>query len=217
MISFKQFLNEDFERLDLDKLKEDCAFFLNLIKGTKGTHRLYHGTNNYPVEWALRDMKYRQGSRDTPNYIHEQLNRYFEKRFGTGYDIRNWMFGTGLKEQAMTYGSACIIFPVGKFKWVCPQNKDLQDMTKFADRMKDRALEKLPPSAPKLSYDEKQKLAFEEMVTVLDKTHYYVNEDLVKCLETYNEINFSCSKYYIINAKAHGIESRNIEEFLKSI
>ena len=33
MISFKQFLNEDFERLDLDKLKEDCAFFLNLIKG----------------------------------------------------------------------------------------------------------------------------------------------------------------------------------------
>ena len=194
MISFKQFISEQ-KNFNLEKFKTDCAFMLTQLKGSKGNDLLFHGTTNSPKgEWEIRTFKQRTKPRDSSNYLHDKVNELFTDMFGS--PARNWLFTTGILNEARVYGKTLegvlVIFPIGKFEWLCGLDEDLRDLTGWHTRV----TRQLMDTAKELTYDERQIQAANYIVSRMRHMRWLHNEKLIECIRSGHEIHVKCNKFY---------------------
>lgn len=174
---------------DLEKFKQDCAPFLKELKEA-GTGVLYHGSNNHPTDWEIRDFKERSGSRDTPDFIHDELNDLFKEKYG--YEFRKWLFTTGSKRDARMYGPITVIFPIGPdyhYIW----SPYVEDMSTHRAGYVD----KVRQTDRHLSYDDQTEKANDEFLHDMATVKFHVDANLGEGLESHNEIHLKCDKFYI--------------------
>lgn len=215
MTTFKQFILEKRE-FDLEKFKSDCAYMLSLLKNTRGGHMLYHGTRSYPDDFDIGQWRPRPGPKDSHKIAHEKFNEFFMDKFGE--PVRNWMFGTGLEEDARVYAGynqpVTAIFPIGKFEWIQGQSDDLRDMTGWLDRVAGEIRE--ADKDNKIDYDTRYRLAADVLVKKMRMIRWRHNTDLIACLNYENEIMFKCDKFYQFNVT--GTTFRDVvHPFLRTI
>lgn len=191
MISFKQFLTEA-SAFDVEKFYSDCKFTLDFLPDDGKTF-LYHGTKSPPSTWEIKQWKPRVNPRNTPMLVHNKLNNIFSAQFGE--PIRNWLFCTGRVDDAFMYGTPTIIFPIGKFDWVCAQNSDLYDLTTAFILFRDNAREELGLGKPAEVND----LALANLSDLISDSKWWHNEHLFKCLVSSHEIMLKCDKFYSFN------------------
>jgi hypothetical protein len=103
------------------KLTKDCMPFLKELKKSnsprdKFFYRGFHGGNLYS-EIDKKKVRTNRNPMDTPQAIHDILNKSFKKKFG--WNVRGeGSFATSDKERAGGYGTPFLFFPVGKYKYV---------------------------------------------------------------------------------------------------
>lgn len=190
MITFKQFINEG-TNFDLDKFTQECDFFLSNIKGTNSL--LWRGVTIPPRDYSILQFIGRTKTLDMPQNIHTFLNSYYKERIG--YPIRNWMFGTGNRNEAKQYTGRepSLLFPIGNFSWFCFKDRELKDLWLYIDRIANRI--------NKAIVDEKEATfqLYASLEDALDNAEYWFNEDLKACLESGNEVMINCKEYYLFN------------------
>jgi hypothetical protein len=192
MKTFRQYIQEANESFDLDKFKKDCDFFLTKLKGTHGKDLLYHGTRDLPNgDFEIRQFKERTGPKDSTKYTHNQLNKMFTEKFGV--KPRNWLFVTGDLISTFNYGidkrGVLVIFPIGKFNWVCGLDDDLRDLFKLHKKIW------VKPD-PRLSATKRNNLATDIMIDEIKNMNWVYNEKIIDCINSYNEIHIECEKFY---------------------
>jgi len=205
MKTFKQFLETS--KFDLEKFKSECAFALEQLQ--RGHLLLYHGTKNFPDDFAVRSWRPRAGPRDSRHSVHDALNALFQKKFGA--PIRNWMFATGSRTTAAHYAGTsqpCVIFPKGTFEWVCSPDQNMSDLTTLFDT----EYRKIPPSVPD---DQREQLAIEKIAELVDRAQWWHNEQLGDCVRSKNEIMIKCSDFYIFNTDGRAFIDE-LEDFLRT-
>jgi hypothetical protein len=193
MKTFKQYIQEANESFDLDKFKKDCDFFLTKLKGTHGKDLLYHGTHNLPNgDFEIRQFQERRLPKDSTKYTHDQLNKMFTEKFGV--NARNWLFVTGNLKTTFTYGTdekgVLVIFPIGKFNWVCGLDEDLSDLFILHKRIRHDF------TNPNLGMTKKDKLATDIMIDGIKNMNWVYNDRLLDCINSNNEIHIECDKFY---------------------
>lgn len=214
MISFKQFLSES-EKFDFEKFKKDCSEYLGMLKGTHGKCMLYRGARYAPQDYHIEEWKEREGPRDSSLTMHDGINEYLEDKFGV--PARDWMFCTGVYNDAAIYSSgrkdAMVIFPIGDFEWLAATDEDARDMTGFYNRCGGRK----DPTYDAPAITEKNKQAVEIMKHKMEKWHWKDSEDIVGCIKSDNEIMFRCDKFYAFNYTGTTYLSQEFKDFLYSI
>jgi len=111
----------------VNQIKEDCQPYLkemdNLVFSGRGLWRGMDSPNK-----KLRITKTTRLDnripKDMPQYIHDKLNEYFDRRFGHPY--RNGVFATGPAGEYFVYGEAYQIFPIGNFDYIW--SMDIEDL-----------------------------------------------------------------------------------------
>lgn len=196
MISFKDFITEG-KDFNLEKFKKDCAPFLSHLRGESGKTVLYHGTINYPKgTWEIRSFTERTKPRDSSREVHDAANSFFKDRFGI--EARNWLFTTGRARDAHLYAKTAdgvlAIFPIGNFEWICSTDKNAHDLTGTYSRIVTDVM--IADVTNSLSYDERHKVALNDMVKRLRLMKWYHNTELERCAESENEIMLKCDRFY---------------------
>jgi hypothetical protein len=170
---------------------------LTKLKGTHGKDLLYHGTHNLPDgDFEIRQFQKRTGPKDSTKYTHDQLNKMFTEKFGV--KARNWLFVTGDLKATFTYthgtdeNGVLVIFPIGKFNWVCGLDDDLRDLFILHGRIRDDFTNHI------LSTTKKDNLATDIMIDEIKNMNWVHNERLTDCINSYNEIHIECEKFYAI-------------------
>jgi hypothetical protein len=137
MITFKQFLSEiqtassDGEQA-AKLVFENCKPFLkeSEFHFTKpdinyGVGALYRGMNDVKLHRLTEVSGTRLRSpKDSSKEMHELLDDYFDYKFGYRYRSRG-VFCSGKESIAESYGQACLIFPIGNFKYAF--SKQIED------------------------------------------------------------------------------------------
>jgi hypothetical protein len=103
----------------LEAVKRDCGPYLNVLKNTNGEHPLYRGSDSStPKHGSMNIIEPRmmRKPKSIPLYIHDQLNKLLEERFG--YHFRNAIFTTSNLRDAALYGRVGVVFPIGKLNYV---------------------------------------------------------------------------------------------------
>jgi hypothetical protein len=194
VITFKQFLAEEKE-FDLDKFKDDCDYILQMLSGTRGHDLLWHGTNSNTSPWVIRKWEPRTGPRDNPDEMHKEVNSVFVDLLGE--PIRDWMFTTGREKDAGVYGLSHVIFPIGKFEWACGADEEAaKDMMGWMDRI--RAGIRNADVDRTLTREETKKLAIRHLAGKIKHVNWNFNKNLVKCIQSENEIMIKCGDMYLI-------------------
>jgi len=204
-MKFKQFINES-SRFDLDQFREDTQFFFDQI--TPGTGFLKHGTRMLPTNFAINTFREREGPRDSPNSLHNEVNALLKKKFGFPY--RNGLFTSGKWTQAANYGPVGVVFPIGKFEWLC--NSEIDDLTgNFEMRM-----DHIKHVDKELYYDTRSEMAIEQILQELNSsTTWYHNRDLESCIGFGTEIMIKCDKFYIMDQ--NGDAYRQVQEYREEL
>lgn len=212
MKTFKQFITEQ-QEFDLEQFKKDCAFVLEQLAGTKGKKLLYHGTTtNISDDFDVFQFRARTKPRDSTRSMHDRLNSFFTDQFGG--PIRNWMFVTGRKNDALMYGYVHAIFPIGEFDWVCGLDDDLHDLAGWHSMLSAQIFN--ADTTRKLAYDQRDVLATDHMINKMRHQKWKHNEDLVKCISSNNEIHFKTKQYYQFRLDGNTFENE-VLPFLKTL
>jgi hypothetical protein len=212
MKTFRQYIQEADQIFDLDKFKEDCNFFLTKLKGTHGKNLLYHGTHKLPSgDFEIRQFQERTGPKDSTKYSHDQLNKMFVKKFGV--KARNWLFVTGRLSYAFDYAKnengMLVIFPIGKFNWVCGLDKDLHDLYELHETI-------WKETDPKLSTTKRNNLATDIMIDKIKNMNWVYNERFIDCINSNNEIHIECEKFYAFKYSSPTF-NKIVKPFLKTL
>jgi hypothetical protein len=99
-------------------LKKDCAPFIEVLKKNHGKPLFRGSDSGKPDNGQIKLISPRvnRKPKDTPNDIHNFMNRQFEAKFGFPY--RDGIFVTGVQRTAAFYGSVCVVFPIGELKYI---------------------------------------------------------------------------------------------------
>lgn len=166
-----------------DIINKDCQEFIKSIRLCKKNVFILRG-HFYQIQGIQKfqhDVKYRR-PRNMPQNIHDEINIYFEDKFG--WKIRNGVFcyGFNLAEHNpidLGYGIFHLFFPIGNFKFV------------FSDEHFDlfgsinNSIEPIETVIKNLKFDDKD---FCRALTLQPKFDNFSNE-----------ISFNTSSYYLIN------------------
>jgi hypothetical protein len=230
MKTFKQFLLEapDFE---IERFKTDCAFVLEQLKGSHGSALLYRGgyrgSTAPPADWDIRKWERRRRPLDTSRVYHDAMNEWFKDHMGD--KVRNWMFCTGYAPTAAVYAKGypiSVVFPIGRFEWVCSQDPELTDMTDFIANLQHEIKKDIYKLAVKGAqydtweeYDDAvQTETVERVRNKLAHTKFWHSTNLLDCIKSKTEIIFKCSKYYCFADVPGGtLHSPEMQELLKSL
>lgn len=198
MITFKQFLSEATEPVDVDYLanyiKEHCADFLNESKGKNFLIRGLAKTGEKVMIVRIPDLAYDTAPvwqkktyadrrpRDVDDETHEKLNAYFNERFNFKARSDKVMFAFGKSSltsmliQNAEYGGEYLVFPIGKMRYVwSPSVSDLYD------------------SISGLSFE-----SDDELYAWLDNKGYQ-DRWLSKAVTTSKEIMIQCDSYLVVS------------------
>lgn len=105
----------------IETLKIDCKYYLELLSQCKYGHFLLRAYN-YPIndiEKFTHNYENRK-PRNTPQNMHDKLNKKFEEQFG--WKIRNGVFCYGFDilnnvPTDLGYGPFYVCFPIGEFDY----------------------------------------------------------------------------------------------------
>jgi len=102
------------------KLTKDCMPFLKELKKSnsprdKFLYRGFHGGMYSEIQ--RKKVRADREPSDTPQAIHDRLNKAFKKKFG--WNVRSeGAFATSDSQRAGGYGTPFIFFPIGKYKYI---------------------------------------------------------------------------------------------------
>lgn len=219
MKTFKQFLSEA-PQFEIERFKADCAFTLEQLKGSHGQSLLYRGTPAAPIDWEISKWQRRVQPKDTSLIYHRAMNEWFKSNMGDA--IRNWMFCTGYKPTAGVYARGkpvTVIFPIGKFEWVCSKDPALTDMTDFIANLQHSISMKTPETGKDWIHTvETNTIA--ALHDKLDSTQFWQSTDLLDCIKSKTEIMFKCDKYYCFSDydnETGTLYSEEMQQLLKSL
>lgn len=187
---FKQFISEA-KKLDLDRFYEDCAPFLEEIKGVKKDDLAMHGSKTAPSDWQITTIERRGEARNTPAALHDSMDAFFKQKFGWAARSAA-MFVTGEYGQATTYGPVSLVFPIGKFQTLwSPQVYDLYHT--FSD-IKDARRR----AGQSDQWDDLVRDAAKDAFEQLSKAEWLHNQELKRALKSSHEIMLFAPKVYIV-------------------
>lgn len=202
MTTFKQFLNEehDYSKI-IEMIKRDCGPFLNaakhklMFRGVAGLHSAQRNIEGRMVYYK-KDVRKDRRPLSSGKIDHELMDEWFESEFrltprSTG------LFGIGAKGFDFTnsYGSPCIIFPIGPIKYV------------WSPKVTDIYVNMHIPAE-----DRETPAIYREAVFKFLEDSNYTDINLDKALETRNEIMVVCSSYYAFPA----LQGDNSEQLSKA-
>lgn len=197
MKTFKQFLYEK-QRSLVEELSK-CQPFLNatgssLYRGVElSTEAMYYTDeiDGVPIKWYISKSNKNRLPTDTPHYIHNAADRYFQNAFG--WKARSaGVFATGAIGNAHQYGAAHLMFPIGNFKFIwSPNVEDLYHHYRGIVV----AFERL---------ERQEGISFGEddiLRTFEDKLHEakYQDDNLPAAIKSRNEIMIDCDEYILVS------------------
>ena len=194
---FKQFITEG--AFDLQKFLNDTYHFRSqlpeqtidapyrgLWRGVNEKHALDNG-------WKIYSRTRDRSPRDTPFHAHDVMDEAL-------FDIFNWhvrrvgVFCTSYINEAGGYGSAFIIFPIGKFAFIW--SPDVKDA--FSDLWEKFAKANNAPRSSELSaenekkWNEELRPAFRRYVEAFD----WYDTNLKGAIKHRGEVIIDCDQYY---------------------
>lgn len=108
----------------IQTLKKDSAPFIKELQKS-GKELLWRGTRGHSKGLTKINPRKDRAPTDTPEQIHDELNRRFKKRFG--WEVRSeGVFATSSSMTAGDYGIPYMFFPIGKCQYIYnPRVEDL--------------------------------------------------------------------------------------------
>jgi hypothetical protein len=201
MITFRQFLNEETQTPEVaaELIIEHCHSFLaqsGFDPRELNDTSLFRGVGDYvdlPIfskqtRWMQRDPV------DTNRYIHNELNKYFDEKFGVEYRSEAF-FVTGSEKIAENYGHAFLVFPIGNFKFIwSPKIEDAYSY--FAQPKADG----IPDMCDVLGKDIARESDdyVDDIGEYLRKVNPYKSNELAKAIVSRHEIMIHCDSYYAL-------------------
>lgn len=212
MQTFKQYLTEAVDIMDVDELKmylkEHCIPACKLMASSNLYFFRGMSVRNFTRMWLdynletkvdVVDVRKDRKPRDTPQDVHDILDKWFTTKF-------NWparssgLFVTTSHDFASEYGSPCIIFPYGEVKGVT--SKHSKDLT--IDLMPDHGVNNLPGGADYWREqgldpdDVPQDLQHEFILDFLGDQGYSYGPITQEQMARQNEIMLDCDTYLAI-------------------
>lgn len=175
----------------IKKIREDCQPYIkeagsDIFKN--GMWRGIKGTDKKPRLLKTARLENRTPT-DMPVYLHGKLNEYFDNRFGHPY--RNGVFVTGDQSEAMNYGEAYQIFPIGEFDYLW--SPDVDDLMTEIDGFQWDSKEITDLDAQNEAMD-RQIAKF-----IKSSLRNYKNNYLGKAVQSHTEIMLWTKQYYAIH------------------
>ena len=205
-MKFYRYITEN--KTDFNKIENDGKPFLDDLRKIKKPPSLLYSGRKSSEDFISRKVRKNRKPKNTPERIHNWLDKWFEYKFGIKARSKSLM-ADNKKAIASTYGTPYIIFPVGKYKIIWSEE------------------------VPDLYDDIKLQVPKEEIEEVLDKEPREVenlDNSLIEILETYKENNLKkalsigetsfeimliCDHYYGINTNS--IDKDELIEWFNSL
>lgn len=169
-------IEEDIKEL----IQRDCQPYLAQINNNVKDNNLFRGMKRNP-----KNIITKQGRLDdrkplnTKDDKHQQMNEYFKNKFGEAF--RNSVFVTGDVNEAFKYGEERVVFPIGEFSFC------------WSPKIKDTTMNVRWPKVQ--GYDIG---ATQDQIDALFDGYNYSNTDLLKAIQSGNEIMLRCNSYYAV-------------------
>jgi len=118
-MKFYSYINEEKDFDTLKKiLRKKCAPVLKHFSSNKNNIEalpLIGKKVNLKQDFKIRKTRKNRRPKDTPGEIHDFIDDYFEKEYGSRFRSEA-IFATGSYSTAKSYGNVYIILPVGKYE-----------------------------------------------------------------------------------------------------
>lgn len=200
---YYELIESNYDELQIDRseilagaeqIKQHCQPYLQAIKGSPHSHPLFRGVK-YENETVIRKEVRLTGRRpqDVEDDIHDLLNDYFDTKFGEPY--RNAMFAAGTPGVAASFGDLYLVFPAGPFTFIWSTEVTDFQSDGHAGRLED-IISNLETGIDQYEWD-----SIEKYLDALE----YQNDELLKAINSQNEIMFRCKEYYGIRIEAKSI------------
>jgi len=207
MITFKDFISEESQELDVDKFYADCKPFLLELRGIDEADLPKHGSRRAPSQWEIQSIKPRKGPRDTDMAIHSAIDSYFERRFGWPARTQS-IFTTGDFDQAATYGPPSLIFPIGA-NFQTLWSEEVNDLYHVYDNIFSKLRREMakpeveggqPRALSVVEFDRARAKAIEDTIDAIKGARWHHNAYIKAGYKSGNEVLLGCDKVYLIRA-----------------
>ncbi len=202
---------------ELDKIKKDCAWYLERRKASKHPNAfLFRGMfdgKNIDSVFTTKTVRANRKPMNTPQWFSDIIDDYFDDKFDIRFRSTS-VFCTTQAFTAMTYGPLYAIFPIGAFDYCySPIIEDMYDLS---------SLSQYGFIATNLRSDFKSQEK-EDIYPLLDKLQY-TNRNFMNWENVNHEIMIACEEYHTIKItnlfdllfpnKQHYTHAQRIEEVL---
>lgn len=194
----------------IEQVVKDCRPFL---KAKRAGQLVFRGMKSFDEFIYNKPVRKNRTPLNTPAKLHDIIDQFFKKKFGY-YFRSNAIFVTGDYNEAIGYGDAYAIYPIGDFQFLWSQEVD--DLFIELKRLLQKDSLSIKYFKPNAKHNEESKKALDEYLNnkFIDaiKDLNYQNMHLVSAIESKNEIMIHCDAYHAIavNNKIHNII--NIDE-----
>lgn len=208
------FLDEDIESDAFEDIKKkihaECKPFLKQSKG----YPLWRGMQQ--LDMGKFKVRKNRKPKDTPLKVHEEFDKIFKENFG--WKARSeGLLTSGDRQVAGSYGTIFQVFPIGKFRFVWSKNvhdlygRYVEFMTKqgityggagawkFIENAYQKRVTSDTIDLSQKQLESYQNIVFKELNDLIKKK--YNSTNLVKAIESRNEIMIDCDEYYAYNSQ----------------
>jgi hypothetical protein len=210
-MKFENFINEkslDWAPLDwATHINRDCKKFMNEIKCKSF---LWRGIS-LPDEGGIKNTqksRTAKGMLDSDD-MSEAFNDFLQKNGHIRRD-KNVLIATGNRNDAIGFGTPCIVFPIGNYKYSYLQTGDFNIQYSYENDSQFRAIKTLAERLVDIPrgyldkknahYDRFWEMPLEKLKKMVSKL-FISNKNLLKALDRGYEVWFNVRKYYYISNK----------------
>jgi hypothetical protein len=182
-----------------DKLKKDCAPYISMLK-SNNIKPFIKGIMKNQSGLIKKDTQAYRSPRGMMPWVADEFNRWLEKN---KHNTRNGsVIATSNRKVAEDFGILYWVFPIGELKYTWVDTKDINVTDPRTGWYNFAVEDYLNFTGPEDHRVQKMKKPFPD--------YFHTNKDIKKAYNYWNEIWFSCDKYYIlmINDDVEDIMSR---------